>query len=337
MIKKIAPIEKLIYLLIFILVTGCSNQGSDKNIKSYITETSVRKVQEELIKKYGEQNRDRILKGSGQLSKNWRKTDGTKEEFEKFCIGNFINDTELKSNFQVIQKNLTLQNGYLSKLRFRFNESENFTDAKEEKVDSYFRKSIPGVDAYKEKLAQFIQLNFPYYSLGEKRQNGHKWDREKWAMVRLGDMYSERHNPDFKADASEEVKDFQNYLKKYFFRMDHICMPDGSYPFTKALTLHSHFGLRDNLKEEYTRPGGLARQELTGRIIGHIIEGTVPVEFIQDTTTRWNPWAGKLFKTDSGKLVQADYKTEGVKRYAGYYLSLRIKAHVTGYILTDQR
>lgn len=326
MIKKIVAIAKLNYLIIIILIVACNNQGPDKNIKLYIPDTSVRKVQNELIKKYGDQNRDRIFKGSIQLSKSWRKTDGTKEEFEKFCIGNFIIDTELKSNFQILQKNLTLQNGYLSKLRFRFNESENFTDVKEEKVDSYFRKSIPVVDPYKEKLAQFVQLNFPYYNLEEKRQNGQKWDREKWAMVRLGDLYAERYDPDFKGDAFDEVADFQNYLKKYFFRMDHILMPDGSYPFTKALTLHSHFGLRDNLKEEYTRSGGLARQEITGKLIGHIINGTVPVEFIQDTTTRWNPWTNQLFKFDSGKLLQVDYKTEGTKRYAGLLSEFRNKS-----------
>jgi hypothetical protein len=326
MIKRIVIIEKLIYLLIFILVTGCNNQGSDKNIKLYIKDTSVRKVQEKLIKKYGEQNKDRIIKGSAQLSKNWRKSDGTNEEFETFCIENYIVDPELKANFRIIQQNLTLQGGYLSKLRSRFNESENFTDTKEEKVDSYFRKSIPNVDPYKEKLAQFIQLNFPFFNLDEKRQNGHKWDREKWAMVRLGDLYAERENRDFKADASDEVKDFQNYLKKYFFRMDHICMPDGSYPFTKALTLHSHFGLRDNLKEEYTRPGGLARQEITGKLIGHIIDGTVPVEFIQDTSTRWNPWSGQLFKMVQGKMEKVDFKPEGIKRYAGLLSEFKNKS-----------
>ena len=219
-----------------------------------------------------------------------------------------------------------MQNGYLSKLRFRFNESENFTDVKEEKVDTYFRKSIPGVDPYKEKLAQFIQLNFPFYTLDEKRKNGKNWDREKWAMVRLGDLYAERQDPDFKPDAVDEVKAFEKYIGKYFFRMDHISLSDGTYPFDKPLTLHSHFGLRDNLKEEYTRPGGLPRQEITGKLIEHITAGTVPVDFIQDSTTRWNPWTNQLFRVFNGKLKEVEIKTEGTKRYAGLLAEFKKKS-----------
>ena len=145
-------------------------------------------------------------------------------------------------------------------------------------------------------------------------------------MVRLGDLYSERNDPDFKPDAADEVKEFQHYMNEYFFRMDHICMPDGSYPFPEGLELHCHFGLRDNLKEEYTRPGGLARQELTGKLIDHILLGTVPVEFMQDTSTRWNPWSDRLFRMESGKPVQISYQTEGLKRYAGLLSEFKNKS-----------
>ncbi len=282
-----------------------------------IPEDTLSKIQGGLINKFGEKNRERIVKGTAQLSKNWRKTDGSVEDFVKFSQDNFLVDDELKSNFQVIQQNLSLQNGYLSKIRFRFSESKNFTDKKEVRADQYFRNCIPGTDPYDGKLAQFVQLNFPFYTFGEKRLNGQNWTRQEWAMVRLGDLYPDRGNSGYKAEAVDEYKEFQEYMGKYFFRMDHICMPDLTYPFTKALTLHSHFGLRDNLKGEYTRPGGLARQELTGKIIEHITLGTVPAEFIRDTAARWNPWTNQLFKMESGKPVQIESTPEGTRRYAG--------------------
>jgi hypothetical protein len=288
-----------------------------------IADSTLYKAQNELITKFGEQNRDRIVRGTAQLSKNWRKADGNQEEFMKFCNENFLAGAELASNFKKIEQNLSMQNGFLYKIRYQFTESGTFTDGKELKVDGFFRKSIPSVDLWQEKLAQFINLNFPSYTLVDKRLHAKSWDREKWAMVQLGNAYSERQNPDFKAEAIEEVRDFNKYIGKYFFRMHHITSKDGSYPFTTPLTLHSHFGLRDNLKEDYTRPGGLARQEIAGKLIEHITGGTVPVEFIQDTSTRWNPWTNQLYRIVGGKQVAIESTKEGTTRYAGLLAKFR--------------
>jgi hypothetical protein len=319
-------LTKYLSCLIIIVFTSLTTQGADKTTRLFISDKSLAKVRDELISKYGALDKERIYKGTAQLAGNWRKTDGTNDEFIKFCTENFLTGSELKENFTKIQNNLEIQNGYLSKIRYRFNESENFTDTREVKADAFFRKSIPGVDPYKEKLALFIQLNFPFFDLAEKRQNKDVWDREKWAMVRLGDLYSDRRDPDFKTEADDEVQEFQKYIGKYFFRMDHISFEDGSYPFTKPLILHSHFGLRDNLKGEYTRPGGLERQEITGKLVECITQGTVPVEFIQDTATRWNPWTGQLFRMDQGKPVQIKYTAEGTKRYAGLLAEFKHKS-----------
>jgi hypothetical protein len=312
--------------LAIIVLTGCGDQGTKSSIELFINDKSVSKVQDELIAKTGGKSKERIIKGTTQLARNWRKGDGTNDDYIKFCLENYLPDSTLRSEFIRIQRNMEIQNGYLYKIRFWLNESESFTGVKEEKVDAYFRKSVPESDPYKEKLAFFIQLNFPFYTLEEKREKGNTWNREKWAMVRLGDLYSERKDTDFKPDAADEVKEFRKYIGKYFFRMDHISLADGTYPFTKPLTLHSHFGLRDNLKEEYTRPGGLSRQEITGKLIEHITAGTVPLDFIQDTSTRWNPWSNKLFRIENGKLAEVVFKTEGTKRYAGLLAEFKNKS-----------
>ena len=313
-------------LAIVMIFPGCTRTGLNVKQTSFIIDISIKKVQEELINKYGDKNKERILKGSEQLAKNWRKEDGNNEDYIKFCIENFLKEDELKSNFERIQDNFGIQNGYLAKIRYRINESESFAYTTEVNADKFFRKSIPSVDPYKEKLALFVQLNFPFYSLDEKREKAKIWNRENWAMVRLGDIYSERQDPDFKAEAEDEANEFQKYIGKYFFRMDHICMPDGSYPFTKPLTLHCHFGLRDNLKEEYTRPGGMERQIITGKLIDHITAGTIPVEFIQDTSTRWNPWTNKLYRIEQGKPLEIEFKPEGTKRYAGLLAEFKNKS-----------
>ena len=298
-----------------------SNAKAD--IAPLIDKTVLTKVQEELIGKFGDAIRDRMVRGTTLLAGNWRPEDGTADGFTKFCVENFLPDSLLVPNFVRIQRNLTLQGGYLSKIAFGFNESEAFTDFTEYRADAFFRRSIPSVDPWKEKLAQFVQLNFPQYSLDEKRQFGRDWSREKWAMVKLGDRFASRPDPEFKADMADEVKEFGKYINRYFFRMDHICSPDGTFPFTKPLTLHSHFGLRDNLKEDYTRPNGLARQEITGKLVEHITNGTVPAEFVADTSTRWNPWTNELFRIEKGKKVPVAFNKEGLKRYAGLLAAFR--------------
>ncbi len=315
--RKTAIITAILCLAFIAVISGCTKKQPNNSPAVLISSEVLAQVQDTLLKIHGVADRERIIRGTAQLRENWRTTDGNEETFAKFCIENVLTDTALVPNFQKIQGNLTLQNGYLSKIRFRFTESERFTDANELRADLFYRKSVPEADPYKEKLAQFIQLNFPFYTLDEKVQGGANWNRTKWAMVRLGDVFAKRQDPDFKPAKADEIKEFRKYIGKYFFRMDHITSPDGSYPFTKSLTLHSHFGLRDNLKEEYTRPGGFARQEITGKLIDHITQGTVPEEFVSDTSTRWNPWTNELYRLESGKPVPVEYKKEGLKRYAG--------------------
>jgi hypothetical protein len=309
-------------LIIILVIWGCSSESQSSGNDS-IDNVTLRKVQDELAGKYGETIRERMVKGTTLLAGNWRKSDGTADEFHKFCVENFLPDSLLGPNFGRIQRNLTVQGGYLAKIAYSFNESEAFTDFSELRADEFFRKSIPAADPWKEKLAQFVQLNFPRYSLAEKRQYGLDWSREKWAMVKLGDRFAFRPDPEFKAGSADEVKEFGKYIGNYFFRMDHICSPDGTFPFTKPLTLHCHFGLRDNTKEDYTRPGGLARQEITGKLVDHITQGTVPEAFISDTSTRWNPWTNELFRMESGKKVAVDFREEGLKRYAGLLAQFR--------------
>jgi hypothetical protein len=299
---------------------------TESKTKSSVSGETVVQVQEELLKKYGEQNRERIMRGTAQLGKSWRKSDGTGEDFKKFCTDNFLAGADVNSNFQRIQQNISLQNGYLAKIRFQLSESVKFTDGTEVKADQYFRNSIPESDPWQGKLAQFIKLNYPYYSLDDKRLQGKDWDREKWAMVRLGDLFANRPDPGFKADAADEVAEFGKYIGSYFFRMNHICAPDGTYPFSEPLKLHSHFGLRDNLKGDYTRPGGLPRQEITGKLVEHITGGTVPKEFISDTATRWNPWTNQLYRMEAGKMVKMEGTPEGARRSAGLLAHFKSKS-----------
>lgn len=307
------------YLLVIMLYTmSCQNQEKGLAKQSVISNNTVEEVQSKLSEVNSLQDVERIFLGVKQVADNWRKEDGSENDFKDFCTENFLITDELKSNFERICSNMESLNGYSSRIRFSFTESESFTDVDELKVDPFFRSSIPSMNPYDSKLAFFIQLNFPHYTLEQKQQYGKEWSREKWAMVALGDSYVSRRNPDFKNDAEEDAATFNKYMQHYFLRMDHVCLEDGSYPFQEETLLHSHRGLRDNCKEEYSRPGGYDRQRLTGIVLEHIIKGTIPRQFLEDTATRWNPWTNELFYGNGGKKEEIEIIPEGPVRYEGF-------------------
>jgi len=267
---------------------------------------------------HGEMHKERIMKGTRQLAGNWIAEEEGKESFKNFCLENFLSGEELQKNFLRISRNMEMLDGHTKWIRHYYFESEAFTDTEELGVDPYYRKSLPHADPYESKLAAFIQLNFPYYSLEEKRERGADCTREEWAKVRLGDLYYSVVPPGFEGENPEAARDWKEYMRHYFLRMDHVSMPDGSYPFPHGSYLHSHRGLRDNVKEEYTWQGGLARQKLTGIVVEHILQGTIPLEFLTDTQTRWDPWENKLFRMQSGEWVAVDFQFEDTKRYEGF-------------------
>lgn len=314
-------IKKLVFICFLLSVVflnpGCQKNNRTDSSDNFIDDKTIELTKNKIFELTGGLDKSRIIKGVEQLAGNWWKVDGTEDDFIAFCTENFLIGDNLNSNFEKICTNYEVLRGYSSKIKFAFTQSERFTDAPELIADEFFRKNIPQADPYEAKLAHFIQLNFPHYSLEEKRELGDEWTREKWAMVALGDIYSNRQNPDFKRVASEEASTFKKHMQHYFLRMDHICLEDGSFPFPEGSLLHSHRGLRDNCKEEYTRDNGYERQRLTGKVVEHILLGTIPKAFLDDESSFWNPWTNELYK-DSGQKEILDNSPEDLVRYEGF-------------------
>ncbi|MBE0675178.1 MAG: hypothetical protein IH591_10990, partial [Bacteroidales bacterium] len=176
---------------------------------------------------------------------------------------------------------------------------------------------VPSYNQYSSGLAYFLKLNYPVWSLAEKRQMSGDWDRNQWVMSAIGSYYPGKkvaRNPILASKQSE----FRGYMDTYFFDMERIMDAKGNYPFKDKISLHSHRGLRDNTKEEYTKPGGFQRQKLTGDILEKIFTGDVPAEFLSDRGTRWNLYKNELFVVENNKLKKVkDYTPEADKRYVG--------------------
>lgn len=280
-------------------------------------------LQEDMAGRFGEEERDRIVRGTSRVAALWFETDGGKEEFREFCLSAYMPEAELMDNLGIIMKNLRLMTGHLSIIRSAFTEYASFTDREELKADGFFRRSIPSTDHWKSRLAFFIQLNFPHVDQQEKWEKGHEWGRKEWARIRLGDQFAFRPPTDFERPFREEASGFARHIGNYFLRMDALLPGGEDSPFPQGFRLNCHHGLRDNIKEDYTREGGLQRQRLTARVIERIVKGEIPSGFLEDEETLWDPVNQKLYRREAGKRVETDFVPEGLRRYEGFTWSVR--------------
>ena len=285
-----------------------------------LSDSLVNVVRKELTAKQGAASVERINKGVSQLAAIWNRDDGTGEEFRQFCLDNFLPEAELTENLPVIAENLALLGSSLSVAGSKFNEPFAFVDVPKLKADGFFRDATPSYDAYGSKLAHFLKLNFPVYSVAEKNQMAGEWTRDQWLMNGIGDYFADRRPVRPDSLLQSEMSKYRRYMDNYFFRMDHIKDQSGKYIFPEGTLLHSHRGIRDNTKEEYTRKDGFKRQKLSGDILEAVFSGEVPVQFLSDTNTRWDPYKMELFTIKNsreerieGFATESDYRYKGLK------------------------
>ncbi|MEZ4999075.1 MAG: hypothetical protein R2758_17065 [Bacteroidales bacterium] len=235
-------------LISLLLISGlCYSQG-----KSEVSSEDISKIKAELESRHCSETAIRIEKGVSRLAQIWDFSDGDTARFREFCIENFLSDAELMENLPRISENLILTGGYLSVIRSKMNEPFAFTDIKELHADRFFRKAVPSYNPYTSELAYFLKLNFPEWSLDEKRQMSAGWDRNQWIMNAIGSYYPDKDVVTDTALASKQ-SEFRRYIDNYFFDMHRIMDENGNYPFHEPTSLHCHRGLRDNVKEEYTK------------------------------------------------------------------------------------
>ena len=71
-------------------------------------------------------------------------------------------------------------------------------------------------DLFGQKIAFIVLLNFPRYSLEEKRVMSEAWGRREWAMARMGDRFQSR----VPADVWQELSTAQAAAEAYIASAD---------------------------------------------------------------------------------------------------------------------
>ena len=320
-------IKKYILLVILILVAsvsviaieGCKEDKKEPQMidEIFIVQGNINKVIDALIKTTPEDQLFRIERGAKQVAGLWRHEDGTAEEYEEFCIQNFVADSaSLYLLFNKLERNFELFNGYFHKIDLKLKEPLQLEGADIQPIDMMFGgydvSAHLNDDMYSSKIAFITALNFPFYTLDEKTELGNEWTRQEWAYARMGDRFVSRVPPTLQQHISRTMTNADAYISDYNIYMGQLLNSEGKKLFPKDMKLITHWGLRDELKSNYAdTEGGLEKQRMVYGVMKRIVDQTIPQEVINDGTYEWDIENNKIYA--DGK--EATASPEFDKRY----------------------
>ena len=270
---------------------------------------------EVLIRKFGEENRDRLETGVKQVCDFWRAEDGDLATLKQFCLDNFISDqAELLKAFEHIEKTFETMSGVLVELNRDLRWYMDVPTGPILPIDYLLANFNLGShvedDLYATKIAFFVLLNYKVYTLEEILAEGAEWDRQKWAEVRLAQKFTSRVPAQYNQKRYEAYTAADNYITNYNIYMHNLLTEDEQRLFPEGLKLIAHWGLRDELKAQYQLSDGFPRQKLIYEVMLKIINQEIPKIVIDNPAVDWNV----AKNTVSG--VSSDNSPEPDTRYA---------------------
>jgi len=271
------------------LVLSCQTQSSSGY---QISNAAIKQTIDVLVEKYGSANRERIETGVNQVSAQWRKADGSTQDFREFCLENIIADTEiLDLSLSRLEASLENISGHLTEmgreLRWHLDVNTGPLLPIDYLLGNLNLDSHLNDDLYTTKVAFWVLLNYPVHVLDECLAQGENWSRQKWAEVRLAQRFAVR----VPAEVSQAIHDAyitgDNYISGYNIYLGNLLTEDGRRLFPRDLRLISHWGIRDELKAQYALDGGLERQRMIYQLMERIIRQEVPQVVIDNPDVDW--------------------------------------------------
>ena len=280
---------------------------------SSISQTTIKDCIQLLAGKYGESNKFRISKGVQQTAAFWTPKDGNPKEFETFCNDNYINDPkELEVVFQKLSTNLEILMGNYNKISVDLKLPLHLDMGKIIPVDEIFGSYDVSAhfndDMFNNKLAFICLLNFPFYNLKEKTELGRTWNRQQWAYARMGDLFTSRVPAEFLLKVAEASTSAETYIADYNIMMGYLLDNKGKTLFPREMKLITHWGLRDELKSNYTK-AGFDKQLMIYEVMKHIIYQDIPANVINNDKLQWNPYTNKVFENNKEIAVKPEPDT----------------------------
>jgi len=286
----------LIMAAVMISAAACSKKKSDttmSNIDEKCIESTIKALHEK-NSAFGDLG-FRLQRGVEQVAALWNSNDGTPDEFQAFCLENFIADSvELARMAAQIEQNMESLWGCFNKMTVDLNLPIHCDGPEPTKIDEMFGAYDASAhfndDMFQQKIAFAVILNFPFYSLEEKNQMGGGWSRQQWAYARLGDIFTARVPADCQQALTAQLSAADNYISNYNIHMGHLLNDKNEHVFPD-LSLITHWGLRDELKTHYNDgEEGLAKQRMIYQVMRRIIDQSIPACVINNPNYDWNPF-----------------------------------------------
>lgn len=288
------------------LLFGCNKQATQTDMPNITAETT-KNVISELTTKYPDNPAWKISKGVEQLASLWNNSDGDENTFKKFCTENYVgNPAEQDVVFEKVLKYMETLQGNFHKLDVELKEAMHMDLGQMHPIDlmygSYNAASHVTTDLFNNKIAFYVALNFPAYSLKEKMDLGSDWSRKQWAQARIGDLYTSRIPANLIQKASEVITLADDYIANYNIYMGKLVDSTGKTYFPSDMKLITHWGLRDELKSNYAdKENGLLKQKMIYGVMKNIISQQIPLEVINQEKWNWDPLKNKL--SENGKEI----------------------------------
>jgi len=300
--------KKAVYSIMVIAVifaTGCNNtktnNTAEKKSEFKISEDDINETIRQIKEIHTDKESFRIEKGVKQVAALWQETDGDLQAFNTFCVENFVADSaSLLIAYNKLERNFELLFGYYNTMTVKLMEPLHLDMGEihfvDEVMGAYSVSSHINEDLFSNKLAFYVVLNFPSYSLEEKIKNSEKWSRLDWAFARMGDLFISRVPSELLQNASVASTNADTYIADYNIYMGNLVNKDLKTYFPSDMVLITHWGLRDELKSNYNSQNGLEKQKVIFNVMMRIVSQEIPSEIINNDDYQWDPIANKLYK-----------------------------------------
>lgn len=262
--------------------------------------TSLAKLESDLVAKHGQGQRARIRQGLQQAATFWRQGDGSAAEFEAFARTHFAGDARAQDAlFGRLEFVLESLNGHMAEIGRDLRWHADLDLGPMLPVDDILSGYDAGAhfvdDAFANKLAFVVLLNFPLSTLDQRLKEGGQWTRRQWAQARLVDLFAKRVPAEVNLAIADAAGQSDRYIASYNIWMHHLLDEQGRRLFEPGKRLLSHWNLRDELKSRYAQgQAGLAHQRMIQKVMERIVTQTIPAVVIDSPHVDWKPYSNTV-------------------------------------------
>ena len=258
-----------------------------------------------LIKRHGEGQRERIVRGVDQVAALWRAEDG---DLAAFVQDNFVAEGEpLDALFKRLEQVFEQIDGHIHEVGRAVRYATDVDVGPLLPVDPLLAAYEPAAhvteDLFAAKPGFAVLLNFPVTTLAEREAQGPRYSRRQWAETRLAGRFARRVPSSVRQAVAQASTEADLYVSQYNVWTHHLVDAKGERLFPSGQRLISHWNLRDELKAQYSdKEKGLTRQRMLIKVMERIVTQEIPAAVIDNPHVDWDPMTNAVTATPEAEV-----------------------------------